>query len=550
MAAREHESGTPVVELLEEAVHLLRSRPGELAIYYLATGPFALGFLFFWSYVTWFAPGDGAVAWGALLLVLLFGVMKVGQRHFMRRLLAVRLGEPPPAFSWRRLPGEWSAQMCLQAPGLVLVPLVMIATIPFGWIYAYFQNALILPADRPGDLAACRGEAWNMALLWPGQNHRGLAIIAVFWLAMFLNIAVSFYLLPILATRMLGLHTIFEHGGMMLFNSTYLLLIASLTHLLVDPLVKAFYLLRVFYGRSQRNGDEVRVALARESGSGSWRRAAVTVALLAALAGPATGRLRAAEPPPPAVLPAADLDRALDRALEQPDFRWRLRPLPPPPDQKPKGLLAGFFESAADTVREMVGMIIRVLKKILDWISDLGPKPNAPTAESSSSGTGVEWMMTLQIVAYVLLGVVIIVLALVALKIFRRGRPRASAVAAMPSESVPDLTDENVQASRLPADGWLELAREQMRAGQWRLALRALFLATLARLAEDRLLTLARHKTNLDYERELRRRALSRVELVTDFHGRRRSFEDVWYGRQPAAAEAVTSWLSTLEKKA
>ena len=98
------------------------------------------------------------------------------------------------------------------------------------------------------------------------------------------------------------------------------------------------------------------------------------------------------------------------------------------------------------------------------------------------------------------------------------------------------------------ADGWLALAREQMERGEWRLALRALYLATLARLAGEGLISLATFKTNLDYEREVRRRALSRAEVVTRFAARRREFEAVWYGREHPGESHVRAWMAELER--
>jgi len=86
-----------------------------------------------------------------------------------------------------------------------------------------------------------------------------------------------------------------------------------------------------------------------------------------------------------------------------------------------------------------------------------------------------------------------------------------------------------------------------MAAREWRLALRALYLATLAGLAADGLISLAKFKTNLDYERELRRRALTRHELVARFAARRKMFEDVWYGHAAPVEPAVRGWLAELE---
>jgi hypothetical protein len=116
--------------------------------------------------------------------------------------------------------------------------------------------------------------------------------------------------------------------------------------------------------------------------------------------------------------------------------------------------------------------------------------------------------------------------------------------------TAPDLRDENVQAAQLPVDGWLALAREQAARGEWRLALRAVYLATLARLAAEGFISLAKFKTNMDYEREVRRRALSREEISAAFSLRRREFEDVWYGRAEPAEANVRAWMAEMERSA
>ena len=66
-------------------------------------------------------------------------------------------------------------------------------------------------------------------------------------------------------------------------------------------------------------------------------------------------------------------------------------------------------------------------------------------------------------------------------------------------------------------------------AGDLRLALRALYLGTLALLNHRGFLTIHACKSNRDYERELRRRARN-GELSGVFHSNIRSFEQSWYG--------------------
>ena len=48
--AQRRKQGRPALDLIEEAVHLLRTAPaGALAAYYLGALPFVLGLLFFWA---------------------------------------------------------------------------------------------------------------------------------------------------------------------------------------------------------------------------------------------------------------------------------------------------------------------------------------------------------------------------------------------------------------------------------------------------------------------------------------------------------------------
>jgi hypothetical protein len=551
-------AGPGAVDLIEEAVHLLRRHPRELAGYFAGTGPFAVALLYFWAYVTWFAPPDGAVAAGALLLAVLFGWMKAGQHRFALRLLACRLGEEPLRWTARQWFAEMAAQLRLHASGVVLVPLAALFTVPFGWIYAYYQSATVLPPGPDGDTAARRSQAWEQMRLWPAQNHWALAMLSGLWLMVFLNLAVAFYLVPSLATKIFGLKTVFAMSGWSYLNTTFLALVAVLTHLLVDPLIKTFYLLRVFHGRARHTGADLRLVLARERVL--RRRLASGLALLMVAAVLLTGPVaRAAEPallaPGPQAAPAPVLNPALDRVLEQPEYRWRLRPLPAPPEKEKEGIIKGFVRSTFATLAQIIRTVYRWIDHASQWVSDLFPggkksgDKEGGDAAKAGARNAFDWMAALQLVSYLLLAAVAGLLIFVIWKVWAHNRaavPLPAGPAPAPA-STPDLREENVEASRLPADGWLELARQQMAAGEWRLALRALFLATLARHAHEGLLSLAKFKTNLDYETELRRRAHSRTVLVEEFRGRRRQFEEVWYGAAPASDKLVRDWLHRME---
>ena len=104
---------------------------------------------------------------------------------------------------------------------------------------------------------------------------------------------------------------------------------------------------------------------------------------------------------------------------------------------------------------------------------------------------------------------------------------------------MPDIQDENVGADQLPGDGWMKLARELLERGELRLALRAFYLASLAHLAARNLISIARFKSNREYERELRRRGHSFPDLLAVFGDNLASFERIWYGLHEANRELV-----------
>jgi len=113
---------------------------------------------------------------------------------------------------------------------------------------------------------------------------------------------------------------------------------------------------------------------------------------------------------------------------------------------------------------------------------------------------------------------------------------------------VPDLNEENVTADQLPEDGWLALARGLMEQGELRLALRAFYLATLAHLGHRELIRLARHKSNLDYDRELERRARGNAGLLDAFDENLLLFERAWYGEHAVTPDTLTGFSQNIER--
>jgi hypothetical protein len=130
-------------------------------------------------------------------------------------------------------------------------------------------------------------------------------------------------------------------------------------------------------------------------------------------------------------------------------------------------------------------------------------------------------------------------------KVVNRGRNSTVAVAT--HKAAPDLNSDDLVASQLPEDEWIALARQHAAAGELTLALRAAWLACLAHLGERELLSIARYKSNRDYERELQRRARTREDLLAAFGQNLLVFERAWYGRHEVRADDFSVFEANLE---
>jgi hypothetical protein len=148
---------------------------------------------------------------------------------------------------------------------------------------------------------------------------------------------------------------------------------------------------------------------------------------------------------------------------------------------------------------------------------------------------------------FVLLAVVAAALAIFFWRFWKKQRTSA-VIAAQVVPARPNLTDENITASDLPENEWLAMAREQIAAGNLRLALRAFYLAGLAHLGERELLKITRFKSNQEYVRELGRRARSKPELLTVFGDTVLEFERAWYGLHEVTPETMGEYQRKVER--
>ena len=510
--------------MAEEAVHLLRSSPpGILACYYLGSLPFVLGFLFFWADMSRGAFAERHCVPAALGLALLFVWMTCWQAVFVRRLKGHVLARKPEPWTSRSFLRMVMIQTIVHSSSLVVLPLASILLFPLGVAYAFYQNTFALADyDRDGPGTACR-RSWQQALIWPKQNHIMLLIFALFGLFVFVNLVNGILAVPQLMKMFFGTETMFTRNAWSMLNTTFFAVIGCLTYLCMDPLAKAAYLLRCFYGESLRSGTDLKVEIRNVKARA--RTAAVVLVFLLAFQ---QVLLAGASPPgeSPQGVDPRELDQRISEVIQQPEYSWRM-PREKTDPEEDKGLLAHFMDGVLDTITGWYRGVVRFMERIADWFGRRLPEPAGSRKQRSGSG----WITRTQGLIFVLLAAAACTLAILLRRLWLARRRLGIEMAGQAVPAAPDITDESIVADELPADRWLMLGRELLEKGELRLALRAFYLSSLARLARGELITIARFKSNRDYQQELtRRRGRAGPQLLNAFAENVVIFERIWYG--------------------
>jgi hypothetical protein len=538
----------PAVELIEEASQLLRSAPiSALVAYYVGVLPFVLALLYFWSDMARSAFADQRLISGTLGLSLLFIWMKCWQSVFARHLLAHLCGEAPPRWRFGWLARTAVYQAIVQPASLFILPVSLVLVVPTGWTYAFFANATVFAGGSNENVRTFLTKSWQQARLWSMQSHYVVFLFKVFGLLTLFNLMSAVMAVPFLMKTLLGIETVFSRSPWAALNTTLLASLLGLTYLCIGPWLQATYVLRCFYGESLRTGQDLKSEL-KSYTQPAARLPAIALLLVTLqacwpMANAAEELERTQNPKLEAqnTLSSPALDRSIEEVIHRREYTWRMPRESAPTDARPsaeRSLLQRAFKQLESAIKE-VGIW---LKDGVEWlIRKLSGKRAGPNLGGLDIAGAIRGIVIILLIA--LAGLLVWLL----FRIWQRRQP-VEELEATPLAPVPNVADENVGADQLPEDGWIRLARELMERGELRLAVRALYLATLAHLAERNLISLARFKSNRDYERELQRRAHALGGLTEIFDTSVTAFERVWYGRHGVTTELVEEFRVNVER--
>jgi hypothetical protein len=567
--------------LIEKGFNLLKDTPFTThACYLIGTLPFCLAFIYFWMDMSRSPFAGNHQVLASAGLAGLFFWMKIWQAMFVKQLtLHVRMEAPPPLSAKDR----WFfglRQAILQASGLIIIPLSLCLILPFCWVYAFYQNCLYYGADSAASTGSIIRQSARKAALWPVQNHVIIWLInplllflvsvvilvyipniqdaadSLFYLTLYiifllvlctlmspltvvvaLNLLAFILLIPYLIRTLLGIENAASQNMDAMFNSSTLVLLCCLVYLVMDPLIKATYVLRCFYGDSILSGMDIRASLIRLKKQG--RTLAFILGCLAIFH-------FSSEPAEAAVSGTGNpeqLQQNIEEELEKPLYSWRL---PRDRKQTTDSGIASTLDKKIEKALERIGKKLEVLaERIVDW---LGFRTRV---KGQRNQLPIAWGAILKMLAWCAACILVIAVIILIIKHFRVPPPDLQDNDGS-YLNTPDLEDENISADDLPVDEWTALALEMLRKGETRLAVRALFLSGLAFLGDQRLLQIRRFKSNREYLRELKRRSHVHGELAQAFSWSVDEFEGIWYGEHEADSalfEAFQTNLSTMKQE-
>lgn len=557
---RKKRSETGALQILEEAFHLVRSlEVRHFWIFYLGAVPFALGFLYFTADMSRSSLAERDAAFAALVMVALYFWMRYCQAKFCAGLWEA-LNPGNERRSGRS--GQFGSLAALWFLHAFHVPLLVVGfffVIPLGWILAAQQNFTVLALTRDHEGRPFRsilGKSVQYSHYEWAQNH-GLLII-LFFVSLFtwVNIIATCVLVPGFGKSLFGIESVFSLSpAAAIMNTTFLLGSFLLLQMVIAPLMHAAYVLRCFYAESRLTGADLlsRLASSRQKRQldltkerGRFAKSVLIVILVTGLGvegaltqeGTQEGKGGENER-------VEQFRQSIAETLEQKQYQWQFsRRVVEADTGEEETWIGRRMGEIAESARKILAAVEDWIEKAIKRMMERGRQDSNLDNEQS-----FKFFKELSSTASLVLVVVILGLLIwLAAVLYRKHRTDEKITDADEGISgVIDLTSEDIVASQLQEEEWLKLAREQIERGEERLAVRALFLATLAHLGEKGLLKIARFKSNRDYRGELGIRARGLNTLRLAFDENTTLFERVWYGLHSIGEGSVDFYLKNHE---
>ncbi|MBF0225240.1 MAG: hypothetical protein HQK76_07265 [Desulfobacterales bacterium] len=530
--------GRKALDIIEQAVSLLKSSPVEhLTIYYVGTVPFFLGVIYFWID---FSTSPFAYAYcgiSSFWIGLLFIWMKFFHSIYTINMLSFIGINPYKTWSIKRIISMFSNQTLIHATGLIVLPVSLVLSVPFPWAYAFYQHVLY---QENKEIKKIYKKAWTDSKLWPIQNHIIIFIFFIFGFFVYINIFSALYILPNLIKILFGYEFFIVKGGFDFFNSTFLMIVFSITYLCIDPIIKAVYVFRGFYGDSIKLGYDLKseIKLNFSSISSLILLCLIFFTFFSIDIAYSSDNLNLDK-----TVSSEELEESIKKTMSKSEYAWKF-----PKDGIEKeykempGPLEYFFESVIDFFK-------KIENKIRTWLNKLKFEDKLNTDKKTKKHSLKEWNQYYLWIILIIFAVINIVYALLYLYKKHRNINGSSAfLTDVSGTDIFDLSNENILADEKAPSEWILLGKNLIEQGLFRLAVRAYFLGILSFLSDKRLIVIEKYKSNRDYIKDLKRRELYNNEILSIFSSQVELFDKTWYGRHDLTFEKAVEFVQSQER--
>ncbi|NRD50820.1 DUF4129 domain-containing protein [Corallococcus exiguus] len=179
----------------------------------------------------------------------------------------------------------------------------------------------------------------------------------------------------------------------------------------------------------------------------------------------------------------------------------------------------------------------RFIDKLGEWLRDFF-KRNNPRPQSHDTALPVSGGAAANALVVMLVALTLAVLGVVVVNVLRRKREKSGPALEVSTMDAAALAGSPDHALSRPPEGWAHLADALAAKGEYREAVRNLYLALLSRLHRDGAIHYDETLSNWDYLRAFRGRA----EVKAPFRELTRRFDFAWYGNVPVSADGYTEF--------
>ncbi|MDX2111651.1 MAG: hypothetical protein SFY80_15575 [Verrucomicrobiota bacterium] len=547
-------NGVNAMVLIEEAVQLLRKMPSRGWLYWaIGVMPFTLSWIVAVFDLMGTARARDYLFLYALVTALCFTLLKGMQSSYCQAMARALIPSHEPGKVEKPSINGYLEQVWLQTSSLLALSIGVLITLPYPWLQAYYTNLCVLTALPAQDESSLHQRAIRQAGLWVGQNTMLLTLLFAVMIVVFMNCIIAIIGLPWLVKLIFGVEVLFTAAPVTLYSGKFivsiLLIGMGLTWALTDPLVKAIYLLRCYYGESQLSGLDLHQRWTTLRRLRTSAKSALIVFIIALVYNVTPGNLMAQPAVSPQVepeivtsslIPPDVLNATLEQELSKAIYDWRTE------SQEVSSSLVSMSEWIRAKWKEIYEG--SWLERFMKWIEDLLKSDKKSEEPISRKEETPSILRTLAPFLYLIavFGLIFLLYKLVQ----HRLNPAPVVITVATAVTVkPDLESSDTHAEAMSLSGWHAYARELAGRGEYRLAMRALFFAQLSQLADRGVIVLQRHKTNADYNRDINKRGHSYPGLYALFSTNMHLIERVWYGTSVADANGYQAFEENVTKQ-